>query len=44
MGVSTLHGNDSIESLVKRADQAMYKAKLNGRNQVQIEMDEYELS
>ena len=37
MGVSSLKGIDSMESLLKRADQAMYHAKQNGRNQVQTE-------
>ena len=37
LGVSTLRGNDTCDSLVKRADQAMYQAKDNGRNQVQLE-------
>ena len=34
LGVSTLHSDDTAESFVKRADEAMYKAKHNGRNQV----------
>ena len=37
IGVSTLRANDSIQSLVKRADDAMYQAKSNGRNQVRLE-------
>lgn len=37
MGVSTLRENDSKESFIKRADKAMYSAKANGRNQVQLE-------
>lgn len=34
LGVSTLEAHDSCNSLVQRADQAMYAAKQNGRNQV----------
>ena len=34
IGVSALKPNDSTESLIERADKAMYKAKKNGRNQV----------
>ena len=34
LGVSSLRGNDSLEGFIKRADQAMYRAKSNGRNQV----------
>jgi diguanylate cyclase (GGDEF)-like protein len=38
MGVSQLaSGNDSLESLLKRADVAMYRAKAHGRNQVERE-------
>lgn len=37
LGVSSLKGNDSNETLINRADEAMYKAKNNGRNQVQVE-------
>lgn len=36
LGVSTLRKDDTIESFVKRADEAMYKAKNNGRNQVAL--------
>jgi diguanylate cyclase (GGDEF)-like protein len=35
-GVSTLRVNDTMESFIERADQAMYRAKKNGRNQVNI--------
>ncbi len=34
LGVSTLRADDSIESFLKRADEAMYTAKKSGRNQV----------
>ncbi|MGR9117416.1 MAG: GGDEF domain-containing protein [Gammaproteobacteria bacterium] len=34
LGISTLRSNDSIENFMMRADQALYKAKKNGRNRV----------
>jgi diguanylate cyclase (GGDEF)-like protein len=34
IGVAMHKTGDDLESLVERADQAMYRAKLNGRNQV----------
>ncbi|MDD2759223.1 MAG: GGDEF domain-containing protein [Methylomonas sp.] len=34
LGVSSLKADDDMESLVKRADSAMYKAKQTGRNRV----------
>jgi len=37
LGVSSLRGNDTADSLIKRADKAMYLAKDQGRNQIQVE-------
>lgn len=34
IGVSSLNENDDSQSLIRRADEALYKAKHNGRNQV----------
>ncbi|MFP4631788.1 MAG: GGDEF domain-containing protein, partial [Candidatus Acetothermia bacterium] len=34
LGISTLKSNDDPESLMKRADRALYKAKDSGRNKV----------
>ena len=36
IGVAVRRPHDSIDSLVARADQAMYDAKLNGRNRVSL--------
>lgn len=38
LGISALRGNDTSEMLIRRADEAMYRAKAKGRNQVQIEL------
>jgi diguanylate cyclase (GGDEF)-like protein len=35
-GVAQARENDSIETLIKRADEALYKAKDSGRNCVYI--------
>lgn len=37
IGVSGFKMNDSTESLIERADKALYRAKNNGRNQVMAE-------
>lgn len=34
LGVSALRDDDTVDAFVRRADDAMYKAKKNGRNQV----------
>lgn len=39
IGVAVLHSADTIESLIERADQCLYAAKENGRNQVMTEAD-----
>ena len=45
IGVATfLEHSDRIDELVEFADQAMYKAKINGRNQVQIAQRDSEIN
>ena len=45
IGVATfLEHSDRIDELMELADQAMYKAKLNGRNQVQIAQQHNEVN
>lgn len=39
IGVALRREGDDVESLVERADQAMYDAKLNGRNRVSLHAD-----
>ncbi|MGE4070465.1 MAG: GGDEF domain-containing protein [Lysobacterales bacterium] len=34
LGVTRVHGNDTLESALKRADEALYTAKQQGRNRV----------
>ncbi|EJW11228.1 hypothetical protein A33M_3378 [Rhodovulum sp. PH10] len=38
-GVATLHPDDTVQSLIERADACLYAAKHNGRNQVVCETD-----
>jgi diguanylate cyclase (GGDEF)-like protein len=37
MGIATLHSQDhSLQALLARADQALYRAKANGRNRIEF--------
>ena len=45
IGVATfLEHSDRIDELIELADQAMYKAKINGRNQVQLAQQDNEIN
>ena len=36
-GIASLRATDTLESFIQRADDAMYQAKAQGRNQVRLE-------
>jgi PleD family two-component response regulator len=36
IGATTAHGDDAIETILARADRALYVAKANGRGRVEV--------
>jgi len=38
LGVAELKNDDTIDTIYKRADLALYKSKQNGRNKVEFEI------
>ena len=44
VGVTELQDNDTIDSLINRADKGLYKAKMNGRNTVAFVNEEKDVS
>jgi len=40
IGIAVLRHGDSLASMVKRADAALYRAKSSGRNRVMVEQPE----
>jgi len=39
LGIATLHGNDTAQTLIERADNCLYTAKRHGRNRIICEVD-----